>query len=159
MPVWPDLPAVSQQVLTATVGLMLLGPKLLGIASHLGDRVPRLNRIPGFAASVLVEVALSVLLAPALMVHQVRAVLRMFGGSDGGWMPHLAGRPGFATLLRFHLTETAIGFMLLTLCALGQIDPWLLPVAIGLSLTPFLSWLVQREVRSTWLLLPMELVR
>jgi membrane glycosyltransferase len=156
MPVWPDLPAVSQTVLTATVGLMLLGPKLLGIAAHLRDRGLRLPQVPGFAASVLVEVALSVLLAPALMVHQVRAVLRTFAGRDGGWMPHLAGRPTFATLLRFHLTETAIGLLLLALCALGRIDPWLLPVAAGLSLTPVLSWLVQRDVRSRWLLRPME---
>ncbi len=155
MPVWPDLPPISQAVLTATVGLMLLGPKLLGIASHLQDRGLKLRLLPGFAASVLVEVAVSVLLAPALMIHQVRAVLRTLAGFDGGWMPHLTERPGFATLLRFHGTETTLGALLLWLCAFGWIDPWLLPIAASLFLTSLLSWLVQRDVRSRWLLRPM----
>jgi membrane glycosyltransferase len=155
MPVWPDLPPVSQAVLTSAVGLMLLGPKFLGIAAHLRDRGLKLRQLPGFAASVLIEVAVSVLLAPALMVHQVRAVLRTLAGSDGGWTPHLAGRPSLRTLLRFHLTETALGAALLGLCAFGQIDPWLLPVAASLFLTSVVSWLVQRDVNSGWLLRPL----
>ncbi|MDZ4087093.1 MAG: glucans biosynthesis glucosyltransferase MdoH [Tabrizicola sp.] len=154
MPVWPELPLVSQAALGVTVGLMLLGPKLLGISAHLRDRRLHLRQMPGFVASVLVEVALSVLLAPALMVHQVRSVLRTLAGFDGGWMPHLAGRPGFGTLLRFHLTETALGAVLLGLCAVGRVDLWLLPVAASLFLTSFLSWLVQRDVRPHWLLRP-----
>jgi membrane glycosyltransferase len=154
MPVWPDVPPVSQAALTVTVGLMLLGPKLLGIAAHLRDRGLSLRQLPGFGASVLVEVALSVLLAPALMVHQVRAVLRTLAGFDGGWMPHLTGRPGLGTLLRFHATESALGAALLCLCALGRVDLWLLPVAGSLCLTSFISWLVQRDVRSGWLLRP-----
>jgi membrane glycosyltransferase len=155
MPVWPELPPVSQAVLTGTVVVMLMGPKLLGIAAHLRDRGFRLRQMPGFAASVLVEVALSILLAPSLMVHQVRAVLRTLAGFDGGWVPHLAERPGFRTLLRFHLTETALGAALLGLCAVGRIDPWLLPVAGGLFLTSLISWLVQRDVASRWLLRPL----
>jgi membrane glycosyltransferase len=154
MPAWPDLPPVNQAVLTSSVALMLLGPKLLGIAAHLRDRRVRLQQIPGFAASVLVEVALSIVLAPALMVHQVRAVLRTLAGFDGGWMPHLKGRPEFATLLRFHGTETALGAALLGLCALGRIDLWLLPVAGSLVLTSLISWLVQRDVGPDWLLQP-----
>jgi membrane glycosyltransferase len=156
MPAWPDLPPVSQAVLTGTVGLMLLGPKLLGIAGHLRDRGLRVRQLPGFAVSVIVEVALSVLLAPALMVHQVRAVLRTLAGFDGGWTPHLSGRPPFQILLRFHLTETALGAVLLLLCAVGQIDLWLLPVALCLFLTPLISWLVQRDLSPGWLLRPMQ---
>ena len=156
MPVWPDLPPVSQAVLTGTVGLMLLGPKLLGIAGHLRDRGLHIGQLPGFVASVVVEVTLSVLLAPALMVHQVRAVLRTLAGFDGGWMPHLTARPGFRTLLRFHLTETALGAALLGLCVLGWIDPWLLPVAGSLVLTSLISWLVQCDLSSGWLLRALE---
>ncbi len=155
MPAWPDLPPVSQAVLTATVGLMLLGPKLLGIAGHLRDRGLPVRQLPGFAVSVIVEVALSVLLAPALMVHQVRAVLRTLAGFDGGWTPHLSGRPTFQILLRFHLTETVLGAALLLLCAVGHIDLWLLPVALCLFLTPLISWLVQRDLSPGWLLQPM----
>jgi membrane glycosyltransferase len=89
LPDWPHLPPITQGALTLVVGLMLVGPKLLGIAAHIRDRGLRLARLPGFAVSVVVEIALSVLVAPALMVHQVRAVLRTLAGFDGGWMPHL----------------------------------------------------------------------
>lgn len=155
MPVWPELPPVSQTVLTAGVVLTLLGPKLLGIAAHVRDRGLRPRHAPGFAVSVLVEIALSVLLAPALMVHQVRAVLRTLAGFDGGWMPHLTGRPGLATLARFHATETLVGAILLSLCALGRVDPWLLPVAGSLLATVPLSWLVQQDAGPGWMLRPL----
>ena len=135
---------------------MLLGPKLLGIIGHLRDRGARPAQLPGFAASVLIEVALSALLAPALMVHQVRAVLRTLAGFDGGWSPHLTDRPGLATLLRFHCTEMALGAGLLGLFGLGRLDSWLLPIAICLCLTGPLSWLVQRNVGSGWLLRPLR---
>jgi membrane glycosyltransferase len=90
------------------------------------------------------------------MVHQVRAVLRTLAGFDGGWTPHLSGRPAFRTLLRVHLTETGLGAALLCLCAVGQIDLWLLPVALCLFLTTLISWLVQRDLSPSWLLRPME---
>lgn len=152
MPNWPDLPPVSQGALALIVGATLLGPKLLGIVGHIRDRGLRLSRAPGFALSVLVEVALSVVIAPALMVHQVRAVLRTLAGFDGGWMPHLKDRPNFGTLARFHAAETMLGLSLLGLAMLGQLSTWLLPIAISLCLTAPLSWLVQRDVRSAWLL-------
>ncbi len=90
MPNWPDLPPVAGVARGSS--LMLLGPKLLGIAAHIRDRGLAWARAPGFALSVLVEIALSFLIAPTLMVHQVRAVVRTLAGFDGGWMPHAAGR-------------------------------------------------------------------
>jgi membrane glycosyltransferase len=92
---------------------------------------------------VLAEAVLSALLAPALMVHQVRAVLRTLWGLDGGWMPHVAGRSDLRTLLRFHAVETGFGVSLLSLALAGQLSLWLLPVAISLCLTVPLAVLVQ----------------
>lgn len=156
MPSWPELPPVTQGALALFVGLMLMGPKLLGILGHVRDHGLPLARLPGFAASVAVEVALSVLIAPALMVHQVRAVLRTLAGFDGGWMPHLTERPTLRILARFHATETALGLGLLALAAGGQLTPWLLPIAISLALTIPLSWLVQRDAATDWLLRPLD---
>ncbi|MBA3909354.1 MAG: glucans biosynthesis glucosyltransferase MdoH [Rhodobacter sp.] len=155
MPNWPDLPPVTQGALMLIVTLMLLGPKLLGIVAHIRDRGLCLRHAPGFVASVVVEIALSVLIAPALMVHQVRAVLRTLAGFDGGWMPHLTGRPGLGTLVRFHATETLLGLGLLGLAWFGQLTPWLLPVAVSLTLSIPLSWLVQRDPAAAWLLRPL----
>ncbi|NJS38414.1 MAG: glucans biosynthesis glucosyltransferase MdoH, partial [Rhodobacteraceae bacterium] len=121
----------------------LVAPKLLGIASHIRRNGLRRTDGPRFAALVLAEVVLSALLAPALMVHQVRAVLRTFRGLDGGWMPHVAGRSDLRTLLRFHGIETGLGVCLLSLAVAGQLSLWLLPVAASLCLTVPLAVVVQ----------------
>jgi membrane glycosyltransferase len=155
MPNWPNLPPVTQAALMVIVTLMLLGPKLLGVAAHLRDRRLTLGKAPAFFASVSMEIALSILIAPALMVHQVRAVLRTLMGFDGGWAPHLKGRPTLPILVRFHLIETLLGFGLLGLAAFGELTPWLLPVASCLALTIPLSWIVQREIGASWLLRPL----
>ena len=155
MPDWPDPPALSQASLVGLVGLMLLGPKLAGVVAHVRDRGLTWARAPGFALSVLAEIALSILIAPALMVHQVRAVLCTLGGFDGGWMPHAAGRPSLPGLLRFHATETFLGLGLVVLAAVGHLTLWLLPVAVGLILTVPVSWLAQRDMGRTGLLRPL----
>ena len=156
MPTWPDLPAVSQSALALIVGLMLLGPKLLGVIGHIRDHGLPLARAPAFAASVVIEIALSALVAPSLMVHQVRAVTRTLAGFDGGWMPHLSGRPTLTTLARFHATETLLGLSLLALAGFGHLTPWLMPIAVSLCLTTPLSWLVQRDIAAGWLLRPLQ---
>lgn len=142
MPVWPDLPPVTQGALAAFVAAMLLVPKLIGVVAHLRDHGWRRGSRFRFALTVVVEIALSVLMAPMLMVHQVRAVARTLAGFDGGWVPHVAGRPGLGVLLRFHAAETGLGLGLCALVAAGLLTPWLLPVAICLALAVPLSALV-----------------
>ncbi len=146
MPVWPSLPPITQGALAALVGLMLLAPKLLGIAAYLHHRNLSRAHMPAFAATVMAEITLSVLLAPMLMVQQVRAVLRTLMGFDGGWMPHHSGQTDLRTIIRFHATETVLGLVLLGLAAIGQLSPWLLPVAVSLSLSIPLVALVQMPV-------------
>jgi membrane glycosyltransferase len=143
LPNWPSLPPVTQGAIAALVGLMLVAPKLLGLAAHLGRHGLSRADAPGFAGMVLAEMAISALLAPALMVHQVRAVLRTGLGQDGGWMPHVAGRSDLVTLLRFHGIETALGLALVALALAGQLSLWLVPVAASLCLTVPLAALVQ----------------
>lgn len=143
MPVWPTLPPITQAALAAFVGMMLLAPKLLGIVAYLSTHGMPHAQMPGFAASVLAEIALAVLLAPMLMVQQVRAVLRTLMGRDGGWMPHQPGRADLRTLARFHATETMLGLSLMGLAAAGELSLWLLHVAVSLSLSIPLAALVQ----------------
>ena len=142
-PVWPTLPPITQGAIATMVGFMLIAPKLLGVAGHIRDHGMTPAQAPRFAASVLAEALLSAMIAPMLMVHQVRAVLRTLAGNDGGWTPHRADRSDLATLVRFHATETLLGLGLLTLAAAGQLSPWLLPVAISLCLSVPLAALVQ----------------
>ncbi|TAG22236.1 MAG: glucans biosynthesis glucosyltransferase MdoH [Rhodobacterales bacterium] len=143
LPSWPTLPPLTQGAIAGLVGVMLVAPKLLGIASHIRRHGLALTDGPRFVGLVLAEVFLSALLAPALMVHQVRAVWRTFRGLDGGWMPHVAGRSDLRTLLRFHTLETGLGASLLSLAVAGQLSLWLLPVAVSLCLTVPLAAVVQ----------------
>jgi membrane glycosyltransferase len=157
LPTWPSLPPVTQATIAALVGLMLLAPKLIGVASYLRRHGLTLASAPRFGGLVLAEMLLSALLAPALMVHQVRAVLRTAWGLDGGWTPHAAGRSDLGTLLRFHRVESCLGAGLLTLALAGQLSLWLLPVAISLCLAVPLAALVQMPrsaFRLRWLFRP-----
>ena len=143
LPTWPTLPPLTQATIAGLVGLMLMAPKILGVVSHMRRHGLPLAKAPGFAGLVLGEAVLSALLAPALMVHQVRAVLRALWGLDGGWMPHVAGRSDLRTLLRFHAAETGLGLALVALALAGQLSLWLLPVVISLCLTVPLAAFVQ----------------
>ncbi len=148
-PVWPDLPPVTQGTVAAVVALMLLGPKLVGVAAYLRDhRLPRGTRLR-FGLSLAAEVGLSGLMAPMLMLHQMRSVLRTLAGFDAGWTPHVVGKPGLSTLIRFHAVETVLGPVLTGLVLAGLLTPWLLPVAICLSLGVPLSALVACDA-SRW---------
>lgn len=155
MPDWPDYPAFSQASLVGVVFLMLLGPKVAGVVAHIRDRGLTLAQAPYLGLSVLAEITLSILIAPALMVQQVRAVLRTLAGFDGGWVPHAACRPGLAALTRFHAIETSIGIGLVGLVTTGHLTIWLLPVGVCLLLAVPLSWLVQQDAGQTWLLRPL----
>ena len=142
-PASTTLPLTTQAGLAFGVGFMLIAPKLLGLVGYLRRHPLSLARAPRFLAVLLAEVALSALLAPALMVHQVRAVLRTLSGLDGGWMPHVAGRSDLRTLLRFHSVETMLGATLVILSLTGHLSLWLLPIAVSLCLTVPLAALVQ----------------
>jgi hypothetical protein len=54
MPVWPDLPMVTQAAIAGFVGLIVLAPKLLGLAGHIrAQRVPwaALPRLAGLGGA------------------------------------------------------------------------------------------------------------
>lgn len=145
-PVLPEgaaLPPATQAGIAGAIAVTLIAPKLLGIIAHLRHRGLALAAVPRFVGLLLVEVLVSALLAPALMVHQLRAVLRTVRGLDGGWMPHVSGRSDLRTLMRFHAVETGLGVMLLSLCVAGQVSLWLLPIGFSLCLTVPLAALVQ----------------
>jgi membrane glycosyltransferase len=142
-------PVAGPFALTLVVGGLLMAPKALGLAAHLRRNPPPRGRRGAFAATLLAELAVSALLAPAMMLHQVLAVVSTLCGIDRGWSPHLAGRPTFARLARFHAIEIGVGTVLCWLGAGGVLTPWVLPVGVCLVLTLPLSWLVAQDV-SGW---------
>jgi membrane glycosyltransferase len=148
IPVLPQLPPLTQSALALVVMGLLLAPKALGLLAVLRTNPPRHGKRLGFALTALAEIAVSMLLAPMLMVHQARAVLAPVFGRGVGWQPHLATRPGLGTLLRFHAVETGLGLVLTGLAAGGLLTPWVLPVSLCLCLTVPVSALVAQDMPS-----------
>lgn len=140
---WPALPPVPQEGIACIVAATLIAPRVLGFVAHIRQRRPSLTAGLRLSGLAVVELLVSALLAPALMVHQVRTVLRVLRGLDGGWLPHVAGPSDLWTLLRFHAVETVLGAAIVSLTLAGQASLWLLPIGASLLLTIPLAALVQ----------------
>lgn len=144
MPTWPEMAPRHHVWLMAALYGLLLAPKLIGAFALVwsGTRVALLGGAWRFAASLALEIVLSVAYAPILMVQQSGAVLRAFAGG-GTWRPQTrdGGGHGITTTIRFHWIETVLGIALLTGMATGFVSLWLLPIALSFVLAVPLSLL------------------
>ena len=159
-PVWPTEPGVSRWLVLGFVFAMLLGPKLAALAQH-AWRDPSLARFGGratFALSALTEIALSVVLAPVMMVQHVVAVTRTFVGIDTGWAPQNRGGGAHAwtVLLRFHALETVLGVALWTAILWGYASWWLAPIAFSWAFAVPISRLFSASFDTSILSTPQE---
>jgi len=95
--------------------------------------------------SLLLEILLSALYAPILMLAQSRVVWLVLRGRDGGWQPQSRddGALSLMTALRAHWTHTLVGVVLSSIAWLlsEQLFLWLLPITAGLLLSVPLSWI------------------
>jgi membrane glycosyltransferase len=148
-PSWPEMPGVTRAAVMAFIYGMLVAPKLVGaFAWWLEDR--RLAGTGGplvFAASLLAEMLLSVLLAPMMMVQHVQAVIRTLAGRDTGWAPKGDAALDLRVLLRFHAAETVLGLVMLAAAGAGYLSLWLLPIAACLALSVPLALLMAVDAR------------
>lgn len=142
-PLWPAM-STSQAVtfLLFMYGMLLL-PKIA--ASLMIASAPQVRRRYGglgaFWGGVLIELLVSILYAPIMMVQQSLSVVKGILGSSASWSPQ---RRGAATiplgqLLRFHAIETVLGLLLTAGLASGLLSLWLLPIAVSLVLAVPLS--------------------
>jgi membrane glycosyltransferase len=144
-PVWPEMSRVSSVLILLFMYGMLLAPKLMGaVALGLTD-VP-IRSFGGalrFTVSLVVEILLSILFAPIMMVQQLVAVLRSVIGMRPIWSPQArkGGDYSPGTVLKFHLLETVSGVLLFVGMAAGVVSLWLLPIAISLIAAVPLSML------------------
>ncbi|WP_083240375.1 glucans biosynthesis glucosyltransferase MdoH [Methyloceanibacter methanicus] len=150
-PTWPQFDARQALSLLGVSLAVLLLPKVLAWAGVMID--PERRRAAGgglaLTLSVLLEVLLSSLLAPVLMLMQSRAVLDVLLGRDSGWgaQQRLAADAPFLTVARQHLGHTALGLALS--CAAFNVSVsvwlWLLPVWLGLVIAiPFAFFAARR---------------
>ena len=146
-PIWPRFdPERALALFALTMGI-LLAPKLFGLILMLirgKDRRASGGGLRLIASSVL-EIILSALLAPILMLIQSGSVFQIILGRDTGWQPQRRddGSIPFKDIVRRHRAHTVLGalagisaFMIATSLFL-----WMSPTIIGLLLAIPLSWL------------------
>lgn len=146
-PTWPVFDSERAVALFLLSMSVVLAPKALGwLAVMIHPR--RLMRFGGplaLTTSVLVELLLSVLYAPVMMVAQSGFVRAVLTGHDSGWTAQRRGdgRIGFRTALHAHRWHIVFGVVLAILSYWSKpaLFYWLLPVTAGLVLAGLLSWM------------------
>jgi membrane glycosyltransferase len=139
-PTWPRIDSQIQIELLAIMVILLLGPKLFGLATFMVGR-DALRQSGGPArvlASFGLELLLSVLTAPIMMLIQSSGVLSILLGRDSGWRQQQREGRGLTVVQAFrsHRWQFAGGLVLAG--AAWWVSPvmlaWLSPAVVGLLL-------------------------
>lgn len=146
-PTWPMFDAERALWLFCISMAVILVPKLFGgVLALLNPR--RCICFGGpllLTLSLLLEILLSALYAPILMLAQSHVVWSILRGRDAGWQPQSRddGALEWRTALRAHLRHTVLGAVLAGIAWLlsPALFLWLLPISAGLLLTIPLSWM------------------
>ncbi len=144
-PTWPRFDVELMMALFWFSMVVLLIPKLLGlIRALLSSRIRRgSGGVIGVAASFLLEVVLSALYAPILMMIQSRHVFEVFMGRDTGWKPQRRDGGGTTWSDAWHYHKRHMFLSCVTAVIVWFLSPpllaWLSPALLGLFLAVPLS--------------------
>ena len=149
-PVWPRFDAERALALFALTMGILLAPKLFGLILMLLR--PAGRRACGGAvrlvASALIEILLSALIAPILMLIQSGSVFQILLGRDTGWQPQRRddGLIPLRDIVRRHRWHAVLGVFagVSAFTIATSLFLWMSPTIIGLVLAIPLSWLSGR---------------
>jgi len=152
-PVWPkNQQPVDGLIFLIFIYAMLLMPKITGMLALSANA--RTRRDYGgwlkFAGTAFLEILLSVIYAPVLMVQQTIAVVFAALGRSMSWSPQNRQTKGYTwgQTLRFHWIETVIGVAMLAGIGIGAVSIWLVPIAISLTIASPLSMLSGAKVKN-----------
>jgi membrane glycosyltransferase len=144
-PNWPIFDAERMTFLFVLSACLLLLPKAIGVvrALALGSLRRRLGGAHRVLAGAALEIVLSALFAPVLMLMQVRQIWEITSGRDSGWSAQrrdgaaMSWRQAFARH-RWHVVAGVLSTALLFQLA-PDLLPWTSPVLVGLIAAPALS--------------------
>lgn len=143
---FPVFPSDRTKEITAlvlgVVGLLILPKFAILVEARSAGRTRTHGGTLRSTASVIVEILLSSIFAPILLMFQLRAVLQVLSGQDGGWPANARGE-GQLTLseaIRASHWITATGSLALMSAYYfaPALAPWLLPVCVPMILAPLL---------------------
>jgi membrane glycosyltransferase len=139
-PNWPvQDPVRAAWLFGITMGILLV-PKLLAYVTLLARPAQRRGFGGGFLAfvSMLVEIVVSGLMAPVMMVSQSRAIADILLGRDSGWQAQRREANGLpiADSLRRFAPHTVAGIVLAASAYAVSLPLffWMMPVTVGLVL-------------------------
>jgi len=130
--------------LIATTFVLLFGTKLLALLWAIFDRalVRSLGGWRGILLGMLVEIPLSILVAPIMMASQCLSIVEILSGKQSGWRPQRRDTDGLGLIeaFEYYAPHVLLGlpFWLLSMGDLGT-GVWQLPVTIGLLCAPFIA--------------------
>ncbi len=144
-PAWPRFDAERALNLFELTMAILLAPKLFGLILSLIRPAERRACGGGIAliASTLIEVLISALVAPIMMVIQSAAVTQIFLGRDTGWNPQRRddGSIPLASVIKRHRWHVVMGLVAGVTAYLisPSLFGWMSPTIVGLVLSVPLS--------------------
>lgn len=156
-PAWPRFDAERSLALFGATMAILLAPKIFGLLVALLRSEERRACGGGFrlTLSFVVEVIISALLAPIMMLIQSGAVFQILLGRDTGWKPQRRddGSIPFMDIVRRHFSHVLLGaitgisaFLIAT-----SLFAWMSPTILGLLLAIQISWASGQLSIGLWL--------
>lgn len=129
--------------------LLLIGPKLLALGWLALDDDLRASLGGGWrvAATTLIEIPLSMLIAPILMLTHTLAILDIVRGRRSGWAPQRRDADGIdpRDAWRRYRAHVGLGALFLVAMLAGiESAVWILPVATGLLAAPLIAMATAR---------------
>ena len=135
--------------MTALTWLLLFGPKLLGslLVMIRQDERQAFGGSTAIAKGVALEMIMSMVMAPMMMVSHTRMLIQIFMGKDSGWTTQQreAARWTWSQACAFHAWELRAG-MVFAAALLARPDLFFVfsPIVLPLVLAPALSMLTSR---------------
>ncbi|MDE2362614.1 MAG: glucans biosynthesis glucosyltransferase MdoH [Hyphomicrobiales bacterium] len=145
-PAWPRFDAERSLALFALTMGILLAPKFLGLILAWFDGETRRGGGGFFriTISALLEIVMSALLAPIMMLVQSGHVTHILFGFDTGWNPQRRddGSIPFKSIVRKHRSHMALGIVSLIagLLISPSLVAWMSPTIAGLIFAIPISW-------------------
>jgi membrane glycosyltransferase len=156
-PAWPRFDAERSLTLFAATMLILLAPKIFGLILYLLNGADRRACGGGIrlTLSFLVEVIMSALLAPVMMLIQSGAVFQILAGRDTGWKPQRRddGSIPFKDIVRRHRSHVVLGLItgISAFLIATSLFAWMSPTILGLLLAIQISWASGQLSMGLWL--------
>lgn len=144
-PTWPIFDKIGTISLFVLSMAMLVLPKILGLIVYYMQN----KKTGGALKSTLLEIIISALSAPIMMMFQSKFVLEIFTGHAVGWNAQNRGGKGtsWREAVSRHFWHTLLGLLtaVVTYLYTQQLFWWMLPITLGLMLSIPISVLTSRE--------------